>query len=98
MLRKRATLFFRTTSGALMTLPGGVLLLLDPEWDQARVNLFFFENAIAKTRVSDREFGENAFFVETAAGFAALELANALAEEEGVLISSPNWSRAVELN
>ena len=62
---------FRTASGALMTLPGGVLLLLDPEWDQARVDRFFFENAVAKTRVSDREFGENAFFVETAPGFPA---------------------------
>ena len=48
---------FRTASGALMTLPGGVLLLLDPEWDQAGVYRFFFENAVAKTRVSDREFG-----------------------------------------
>ena len=89
---------FRTASGALMTLPGGVLLLLDPEWDQARVDRFFFENAVAKTRVSDREFGENAFFVETAPGYAALELANTLAGQEGVLISSPNWSRTVELN
>ena len=88
---------FRSPSGALMTLPGGVLLLLDPEWDQARVDRFFADNGIADGRVSERAFGEHAFFVETEPGFPALNLANALAGQEGVLISSPNWQREAEL-
>ena len=41
---------FRSQSGALMTLPGGLLLLLDPEWDQARVDRFFADNSIAAAR------------------------------------------------
>ncbi len=88
---------FRSASGSLMTLPGGILLLLDPEWDEARVDRFFADNAIARGRVSDRAFGEHAFFVETEPGFPSLSLANALAGQEGVLISSPNWQREAVL-
>ena len=88
---------FRSESGALMTLPGGILLLLDPEWDQARVDQFFADNGIAKGRVGERAFGEHAFFVEADPGFPSLSLANALAGQAGVLISSPNWRREAEL-
>ena len=35
----------------------------------------------------------NGFVVATEPGFAALELANALAGEDGVVLSSPNWWR-----
>ena len=88
---------FRSASGALMTLPGGILLLLDPAWDQARVDRFFSDNGIAEGRVSERAFGEHAFFVATDPGFPSLSLANALAGQEGVLISSPNWQREADL-
>ena len=60
---------FRSESGGgLMTLPGGVLLALDPEWDQARVDSFFSENGISKDRTSELDFIENGFLVETEAG------------------------------
>ena len=32
---------FTSSSGDLMTLPGGVLLLLDQDWPEARVKRFF---------------------------------------------------------
>ena len=89
---------FRSQSGALMTLPGGILLLLDPDWDQSRIDQFFAEHQISRDRVSERAFGENAFFVETAPGFPALELANALAGQTGALVSSPNWKREAMLH
>ena len=89
---------FRSESGSLMTLPGGILLLLDPDWDEARIDQFFADHQISGDRVSERAFGENAFFVETAPGFPALELANALAGQTGVLVSSPNWKREATLN
>ena len=88
---------FRSESGGeLMTLPGGVLLALDPEWDQARVDSFFFENAISKNNVSELTFIQNGFFIETGPGFPSLELANELAVRDGVVISSPNWWREVQ--
>lgn len=82
---------FRSESGALMTLPGGVLLALDPEWAQAETDAFFASNGISLDRVSELEFVTNGFFVETEPGFPSLNLANSLAKRDGVVLSSPNW-------
>ena len=82
---------FRSESGELMTLPGGVLLALDPEWSQEESDAFFSGNGIEMSRVSGLGFISNGFFVETEPGFPSLELANALAGQEGVILSSPNW-------
>ena len=82
---------FRSVSGALMTLPGGVLLILDPEWSRSQTDAFFSVNAIELDRVSELGFVPNGFFVETEPGFPSLNLANALAEQDGVEVSSPNW-------
>ena len=88
---------FRSESGGgLMTLPGGVLLALDPEWDEDEVENFFSRNEISKDRTSELGFIENGFVVKTEPGFPSLELANELAARDGVLISSPNWWREVE--
>ena len=82
---------FRSSSGALMTLPGGVLLVLDPEWTEAQTNAFFSRNGIKQSRVSGLDYLPNGFFVETDPGFPSLNLANELASQDGVEISSPNW-------
>ncbi len=88
---------FRSESGGgLMTLPGGVLLALDPDWDQAKVDSFFSQNGIPKDRTSELDFIDNGFLVDTEPGFPSLELANELATNDGVLISSPNWWRDAE--
>ena len=88
---------FRSSSGTLMTLPGGVLLLLDPDWSESRVNQFFADNGIALGDVSALGWIGNGYLIETAPGFPSLTLANALAGQEGVEISSPNWWQEVEL-
>ncbi len=88
---------FRSESGGgLMTLPGGVLLALDPEWDQAAVEKFFSQNGISMDRTSELDYIDNGFFVETEPGFPSLELANTLAGQDGVILSSPNWTREME--
>ena len=87
---------FRSESGGgLMTLPGGVLLVLDPSWTGSDANAFFSRNAIKRSRVTELTFTKNAYFVETAPGLPSLQLANSLAEQEGVNISSPNWMSEV---
>ena len=88
--------FKSESGGELMTLPGGVLLALDPTWDGTQVEDFFSENGISADQVSELDFIENGFVVETESGFPSLDLANELASHDGVLISSPNWSRQVE--
>ena len=89
---------FRTESGQIATLPGGVILVLDRSWDEARVDAFFASRGIARTGVQDMTFTANAFLIETAPGLPSLELANALAGLEGVVISSPNWRSELVLN
>ena len=88
--------FKSESGGELMTLPGGVLLALDPTWDETQVEDFFSENGISADQVSELDFIPNGFVVETDAGFPSLDLANELAAQDGVAISSPNWSREVE--
>ena len=88
--------FKSESGGELMTLPGGVLLALDPDWDESQVDDFFTQNNISNDRVSELDFIENGFVIETGSGFLSLNLANELAQEGGILISSPNWSRQVE--
>ncbi len=88
--------FKSESGGGLMTLPGGVMLVLDPEWDQGEVDKFFEGNGINSDRVLELDFLDNAFFVETDAGFPSLDLANSLAGKEGVTVSSPNWWRQLE--
>ena len=88
---------FRSQSGGgLMTLPGGVLLSLDSEWDQDDIEGFFSDNGISMDEVSKLEFLPNGFLVQTDPGFPSLELANSLADQEGVDISSPNWATQVQ--
>ena len=84
---------FRSESGTLMTLPGGVLLVLEPEWSAAQVSSFFSSNGIKLDRVSELSYAPNGFFVEMEPGFPSLELANTLAAQDGVELSSPNWWR-----
>ena len=88
--------FISESGGTLMTLPGGVLLKLDSNWDQDTVEEFLADNGIETDKASPLGFSENTFFVETEPGFASLELANSLAAKEGVEISSPNWWMDVE--
>ena len=82
---------FRSPSGALMTLPGGVLLVVEDAWTEAEVNAFLARNGIKRDQVSELSYATNGFFVETDPGFPSLELANKLAAQKGVIIASPNW-------
>ncbi len=85
--------FRSESSGTLMTLPGGVLLVLEAEWSTTETQAFFTRNWIAPNRVSALGIAANSFFVETAPGFPSLDLANALAAQAGVRLASPNWWR-----
>lgn len=87
---------FRSASGALMTLPGGVVLVFAPEWGKAERDVFLAAHGIVADRVSPLGALPNGFLIETEPGFPSLELANALAGRDGVEISSPNWWREVE--
>ena len=82
---------FRSQAGTLMTLPGGVIVVLDAEWTTKQVDAFLTANGISTERVSELGWLSNGFFIDTDPGFASLNLANELAVEAGVELSSPNW-------
>ena len=84
---------FRSESGSLMTLPGGVLLVLSAEWSQSETNAFFSDNGIKLDLVLELSYIANGFFIETEPGFPSLDLANDLSALVGVEVSSPNWGR-----
>ena len=94
---KTQPVFVSESSGELMTLPGGVVLVFESSWSGDGIDAFFSEQGIDSSRIQEQTFTTNAFFVETEAGFPSLDLANALAGEEGVLLASPNWQREVSL-
>ena len=82
---------FRSAAGDLMMLPGGVLLVLDATWSAVQADGFLAARGIDRADVEGLRWAKNAFFVPTEPGFAALDLANALAGEAGVVLASPNW-------
>ena len=86
---------FRSDEGELMALPGGVVVVLDPGWDDAAVDTFFERNGVVLSHITDLDYVANGFFVETEPGFASLDLANALVGQAGVELSSPNWWKEV---
>ena len=85
--------FREESGGMLMALPGGVLLVLDPQWSGREVAEFFARNGVSKSAVSELAYAVNGFFIETAPGLESLSLANDLAVQPGVELSSPNWWR-----
>ena len=89
--RADGELVFLSESGSEMRLPGGVIVLLDPEWSAAQTAEFFTGNKIEASLVSDFEPFENGFFVDTEPGLASLTLANSFVGQPGVVLSSPNW-------
>ena len=88
---------FRGGNGRLMTLPGGAFLVLDSELTEEQTRRFFAEHEIRPDRVSKMEVFKNGFFIKTEAGWPSLDLANRLAGEDTVKISSPNWWRKLTL-
>ncbi len=90
-------LLFRSESGTQMWLPGGVVLVLDPAWTTTQTDAFFARNDIEAGRVTEFDWLDNGFLIETEPGLASLELANRLVGQQGVELSSPNWATQGEL-
>lgn len=84
---------FRSPSGRLMTLPGGVLVIFEDTWTKAEIEAFFAARGISPNELSPLGELPKGFVVATEPGFPSLELANALAKEPGLKVASPNWLR-----
>lgn len=84
---------FRTPkSASIMALPGNILVEFDPSYSEKQIELILSKKGLRSLRKFDLP-GKNFYEVETPAGTAALNLANSLYGNPGVLTSSPNWWR-----
>ncbi|MCY3634660.1 MAG: S8 family serine peptidase, partial [bacterium] len=90
-------LLFRSEQGVEMTLTHSVVLVLDPGWGDTQVRRFLARNRIPPSCASPLGWLPNGFAIATGPGIAALELANQLAPQHGVVLSSPNWASEVEV-
>ena len=85
---------FRSESGCADDPPrrrsAGAQLRMEPGGNE---RFFLRATGSRLDRVSELDYAVNGFFVETEPGFPSLDLANALAAQDGVEISSPNWGR-----
>lgn len=82
---------FWSESNELMALPGGVVLMFDPAWAKGSIDAFIRANNINPSDVEAFDGLANAFKVATDPGLPSLRVANSLAGQDGVTISSPNW-------
>ncbi len=90
-------LVFRTEQGVEMTLEHSIILILDPDWSRADVERFLGRNGIRPSTVSPLGWIPNGFTVTTGPGITPLLMANALAQQDGVVMSSPNWATEFEV-
>ncbi|NLO81059.1 MAG: hypothetical protein GX093_12295 [Xanthomonadaceae bacterium] len=73
--------------GPMRALPGGVIVHLDPAWSSEEAESWLLSRNLQPAR----EILPNAFLVPSEPGLAALELANRLRQEQGVVAAMPDW-------
>lgn len=86
---------FQSDSGNSLSLPGGVLVVLNADWGTAEVGEFFASNEIKPAQITAMLPLPNTYLIATPPGLASLELANSLAGQSGVIAASPNWQREI---
>ena len=86
---------FQSDSGNSLSLPGGVLVVLNADWGGDEVDEFFASNEIKPAQLTAMPPLTNTYLIATPPGLASLELANSLAGQSGVIAASPNWQREI---
>lgn len=76
-------------SAAMKSLPGNVVVILNPAWDGAAVQAWLTRNNLQI--LEKMGSGSNVYLIKSAPGLASLDLANAIYKTGEVLSASPNW-------
>lgn len=79
--------------GALMALPGGVLVYMDPQLERPAAEQWL--GARGLTIQQKMSYGTGVYLVQSSSGADCLELASSLLESEEVVKTIPNWWRAM---
>jgi len=78
-------------TGSGLGLPGGIIVVLDPEWNRSQVTSWLASEDLVHLR--DLPLAPNALLVASRPGLPGLQRANALFESGTVLRAQPNWWR-----
>ncbi len=78
-----------STDGAMRLLPGNVIAVLDPSWNQDAVSQWAARHKVRIVR--ETNLAPNMVVLETAPGLPALELANSLYRSGEVKAAFPDW-------
>ncbi len=81
-------------AGSMKALPGGIILILNPDLTQDQVDNWFASQSITIAR--QLNLSTYAYFIETQPGLEGLDLANQLIEEDNgeltyIQSATPNW-------
>jgi hypothetical protein len=76
-------------SGHMRSLPGNVIIYLNPDWNEVRVNDWIASRGFEVLK--KLEIKSNVFVLKTGPGLEALKLANALYESGEVIAAFPDW-------
>ena len=83
---------FADQEGTLLALQGDVVLMFDKSLSEEQLASFLDANGLLD-RVGRMGYSTHAFRIKTDPGWESLELANRLAEKQGVAVSRPDWWR-----
>ena len=76
-------------SGSMRSLPGNVIVYLDPDWGADRIGQWLQQNGYLV--VKRLEMRANAYILKTGTGIEALQLANKLYQSGQVVAAFPDW-------
>ena len=92
---RAAPAFIDESTDETLTWDGGILILLDPEWTNADTTSFFAAQGFTPDQIEPLPL-HNAFVIATTATPDSLMLSAQLAQLDGVLSASPDWSDEFE--
>ena len=76
-------------SGSMRSLPGNVIVYLNPDWNQGQITLWMATRGFKV--IKKLAIKSNVYVLETGPGMEALQLANALYESGEVIAAFPDW-------
>ncbi|NOX76158.1 MAG: hypothetical protein GXP17_05985 [Gammaproteobacteria bacterium] len=82
-----------SSSGRMRSLPGNIIVHLDPSWEQDLIDGWLIQNNLEIVRKLN--IGPNIFVIKTESGLAALEMANSLHDAGEVVAAYPDWWKEV---
>ena len=83
-----------STAAPMRALPGQIIVYLDPGWSEPEARAWLQDHGL--DAIQQLDFDPNVFLLRSEPGLAALQLANRLREQPGVVAAMPDWWQELE--